>query len=49
MKIIKELLKIGDFYGESELIEFAKGSHKIPEGSKEVINTIKRRIRWQLR
>ena len=45
MKIIK-LLNIGDFYGEHETIEIAKGKNKLPETFKEGYKQIKRHTKW---
>jgi len=38
---IIDLLKVYDSYGESEIIDFAKGSKKAPENWKEFRQTIK--------
>ena len=46
---IIDLLGVDDFYGESELIDIAKGKYKAPETWKETFYNTKRRIKWQLR
>lgn len=43
IKQIIEGLQLLDFYDASETIQFAKGSHKLPEGVKEMRQTIKRK------
>lgn len=48
IKNVIKLLKTQDFYGESEIIEIAKGRYKIPETWGEVIKNIKRQVRWRL-
>jgi len=40
--IFIKLLNIGDFYGESETIEIAKGKYKLPTSLKEGFKQIKR-------
>mgnify|MGYP003636391247 CR=1 FL=1 len=40
--IFIKLLNIGDFYGESETIEIAKGKYKLATTIKEGIKQIKR-------
>lgn len=49
IKNVIKLLKTQDFYGESEIIEIAKGRYKIPETWTEVVKNIKRQVRWRLR
>jgi len=44
-----KLLNIGDFYASSELIEVAKGKHKLPETLKEAYKLYKRELLWQLK
>ena len=44
-----KLLNISEFYGESELIEVAKGKHKLPETLKESYKLYKREILCQLK
>ncbi len=43
LKTLIETLKLEEYYGVDELIDFAKGSHKLPESIKEFRKTIKRR------
>jgi len=45
--IIFKLLKVSDFYAESENIETAKGKYKLPETLREGFKQIKREIKWQ--
>ena len=40
--IVLKLLQLDDFYGESEVIEIAKGKYKMPESLKEGVKQIKR-------
>lgn len=40
---IIELLKVDDFSNSSELIDIAKGKHKLPETFKELKQKIRRR------
>jgi hypothetical protein len=40
--MILELLHIGKFYGESEIIEIAKGKYKLPLTISEGLEQIKR-------
>ena len=40
--IFIKLLNIGDFYGESETIEIAKGKYKLPTSLKAGFKQIKR-------
>ena len=47
-KII-EMLSTGDYYGESELIEIAKGKHHLKWSVKEIREQKKREKQWQLR
>ena len=46
---IIDLLSVDDFYGESELIDIAKGKYKAPETLKEMYTNTKRRVKWQLK
>lgn len=39
---ILQMLQIGDFYGESEFIDIAKGKYKIPTTFKEALKQEKR-------
>jgi hypothetical protein len=45
--LIVQMLKISDFYGESELIDIAKGKHKITTNLTEKAKQIKRAKSWQ--
>ena len=47
--IALKLLNISDYYGKSEIIEVAKGKHKLPETLKENYKLYKREILWQLK
>ena len=47
--IVLKLLNIGNFYATSELIEVAKGKHKLPETISEAYKLYKREILWQLK
>ena len=40
---ILELLSLDNYYGKSELIEFAKGKYKIPTSMKERLEQAKRK------
>ncbi len=42
-----ELLTLFDWYGINERIDFAKGSHKIPESMSDGAKQIKRVKKWQ--
>lgn len=44
---ILELLASGDFYGESENIDIAKGKYKIVKTVKEITEQIKREEAWR--
>jgi len=44
---ILELLALDDFYGQSEIIEIAKGKNQIPKTWKKGIKQIKRQ--WKIR
>lgn len=44
-----ELLNTDTYYGQSELIEIAKGKYKLPVNLKEKTEQIKRSKAWQLR
>ncbi len=46
---IIQLLSTSDFYGESEIIEIAKGKNKLPKTLKEKREQTKRAKAWQLR
>lgn len=45
--LIIQMLQISDFYGESELIDIAKGKNKLPLTLKEHIKSKKRNKEWQ--
>lgn len=44
---ILNLLSIDDFKGKSELIDIAKGKHKLPGTIKEGVKQIKRELAWK--
>jgi len=44
-----ELLRLDEWYGRGEHIEIAKGRNKRPTSIKEIINSIKRAYKWQIR
>ncbi len=46
IKDILDLLRMYDYYGESEIIDIAKGKYKYPKDMKEVKNMVKRRTKW---
>jgi len=46
---ILELLQSDTFYGQSELIEIAKGKHHLKWSVKEIREQKKREKEWQLR
>lgn len=43
IKDIIDLLNTGDYYGESESIDIAKGKYELPYSWKDTFNKIKRR------
>lgn len=43
------LLHLFDYYGESEVIEIAKGKFKAPMGLREGLEQRKRKKRWQMK
>ena len=47
IKDLITLLKLSNYYGESEYIEIAKGRYKLPDNFKELKRSIKRTLRWQ--
>lgn len=49
IQTILDLLNSGDFYGQSELIEIAKGKYKLPMSLKEKVEQLKRQKAWQLK
>ena len=46
---ILELLQSADYYGESEIIEIAKGKYKLHDNVKGVAEQTKRAKEWRLR
>ena len=44
-----ELLRMSDWYGQSEYIEIAKGKNKRITTFKEALTSIKRNYKWQTR
>ena len=44
-----DLLRLADWYGQSEAIEIAKGKNQLPKTIKQGINQIKRSYKWQTR
>ena len=46
IKHILDLLALYEFYGQSELIEIAKGKYQRPTTLKQGFNQIKREIKW---
>jgi len=49
IKHILDLLALDEFYGQSELIEIAKGKNEIPTTIKQGFKQLKRQIKWQKR
>ena len=47
LKKIFELLQCTEHYGQSELIEIAKGKYELPKTFKKGWNQIKRNYKWQ--
>lgn len=45
IKHILDLLSLDEFYGQSEIIEIAKGKYQRPKTIKEGFNKIKREIK----
>ena len=41
-----DLLMVNDHYGQSELIEIAKGKNEIPKTWKSGFKQIKREVKW---
>lgn len=41
-----ELLKLNEFYGESEAIEIAKGKNELAQSWKTVFKQLKRKTKW---
>ena len=46
IKQILELLALQEHYGQSELIEIAKGNYKIQTNLKQGFKQIKRQLKW---
>lgn len=44
-----ELLHLYEYYGETEVIEIAKGKYKLPMTIKEGMRKAKRKKEWQIR
>ena len=44
---ILQLLRSGDYYGESKLIDFAKGSNEYTTDYKKIKEQVKRKKAWQ--
>lgn len=49
IKKLLDLLLSLDHYGQSEVIEIAKGKNELPNTLKKGIKHIKRQIKWQKR
>jgi hypothetical protein len=47
LKQILELLQRTEHYGQSELIEIAKGKYELPTTFKKGYTQLKREIKWQ--
>lgn len=47
MKLIIEMLKLGDLYGVSREVDIAKGYNKLPQTVKEALIQRKRKAQWQ--
>lgn len=47
IKQILQLLSVDNHYGQSELIEIAKGKYEYPATIKKGLKQIKRQIKWQ--
>lgn len=45
--LILELLSVSDFHGQSELIDFAKGSRKLEHTINEKEKQLRRRKAWR--
>ncbi len=46
---ILELLRLNDYYGEHDLIDVAKGRYEYPNTYREVLRSLKRSMKWQLK
>jgi hypothetical protein len=49
IKQLLDLLIIDDHFGQSEIIEIAKGKNELPNTLKKGFKQIKREIKWQKR
>jgi len=49
IKLIIETLQLDDHYGQSELIEIAKGKYELNDNFKKGFKQLKRELKWQLR
>ena len=47
IKDLITLLKLANYYGESEIIEIAKGRYKYPKSFKEFKRSVNRIAKWQ--
>lgn len=47
IKLIIETLQLDEHYGQSELIEIAKGKYELNNTFKKGLKQIKREIKWQ--
>ena len=47
IEMILELLKTGDFYGVSEIVDIAKGKHELTSNLKKVFKQEIRKAKWQ--
>lgn len=48
IKNILEMLSITEYYGESELIEIAKGKYALPKSVKHVFEQTRREVKMSL-
>jgi hypothetical protein len=46
IKNILDLLALDEFYGQSELIEIAKGKYELNNTFKKSVKQLKREIKW---
>ena len=49
IELIIQMLQLNEFEGQSELIDIAKGKHKIQDSTKGIRRQIKRKKAWQQR
>lgn len=47
IEMILELLKTGDFYDVSEIVDVAKGKHELTSNVKKVFKQEIRKAKWQ--